>query len=334
MRDNYLDSYHREQRSQQNLALPTPDSDEVQPLLFDLVQTDNVDAVRCLLPSFKALTYDVRFQLLKLAASSGSPRLIDLLWNKTDGYETRQVLASAAMSQNTGTLEHLCQKNFILKAYEILGSVLRSGSMEVYKIWEKRITAELNTLIEPDISFKLEEELRVQLGNSLIDKIHLSAIEGNPQRDQLVLNLWKNQDIAKILKSSARLGDALVTVAQSCYSVKLANYLIEAGADVNHRRSTKYLTPLHHAVTKDSAEAATFAKFLLFHGADPELDRAGNSASERPRDKQRIRDEKGAKGIAKWLGVSWDELIAQARKEREEVKGKADFNSETRDNNE
>jgi hypothetical protein len=69
------------------------------------------------------------------------------------------------------------------------------------------------------------------------------------------------------------------------------------------------MTALHHAARQTSAEAAELMKFLLFAGADPE-------ASAR-RAKLKISEERGARAISKWLDISWDDLVAQAKEERE-----------------
>jgi ankyrin repeat protein len=92
---------------------------------------------------------------------------------------------------------------------------------------------------------------------------------------------------------------------------KLAKYFVDHGAEVDFRRSHLYLTALHHAARQNSAAAAEMMKYLLLQGANPEL-MAGRA-------RLRIRDEKGAKGIAQWLGMSWDELVAKAKEEREKI---------------
>jgi ankyrin repeat protein len=92
--------------------------------------------------------------------------------------------------------------------------------------------------------------------------------------------------------------------------------LIDLGADVNYRRSERYITALHHAARSTSAEAANLMKFLLLSGADPDI--------QGLRSNLRVEDEKGAKGISKWLGVSWKELVEQTKKARE--KGESEAN--------
>ena len=106
-----------------------------------------------------------------------------------------------------------------------------------------------------------------------------------------------------------------MNVAAACCSVKLAKYLTDAGAAINHRRSRQYLTPLHHAATKNNSEAAELMRFLLVLGADP----AAYATSGPPFDKRirKIRDEAGAKSISKWLGMSWDDLVEKTKLENQ-----------------
>ncbi|KAK6078496.1 NACHT domain protein [Seiridium cupressi] len=61
------------------------------------------------------------------------------------------------------------------------------------------------------------------------------------------------------------------------------------------------------AARVDSEQAAEFMKFLLLQGADPEVSLKNTN----------IRNEVGVKGISRWLHLTWDKLIAQAKKEKE-----------------
>ncbi|RYP49270.1 hypothetical protein DL768_004993 [Monosporascus sp. mg162] len=99
----------------------------------------------------------------------------------------------------------------------------------------------------------------------------------------------------------------LLERAARANNIDLAHYLISRGADVDGRLNDTRLTPLHHAARQDSYEAAEFMRFLLLQGADPYA-RASRSGS-------RIEDEKGPKNISKWLGKSWDALVAEAEEE-------------------
>ncbi|RYP77256.1 hypothetical protein DL771_001305 [Monosporascus sp. 5C6A] len=103
------------------------------------------------------------------------------------------------------------------------------------------------------------------------------------------------------------LEEGLARVASTTCSVKLAHYLISRGANVEGRQRPRYRTPLRHAARRDSYEAAKFMRFLLLQGADPYAP-FGKLTN-------RIEDEKGPKNISKWLGKSWDAVVAEAKEE-------------------
>ena len=76
-------------------------------------------------------------------------------------------------------------------------------------------------------------------------------------------------------------------------------------------------TSLLHATKKDTAEAADLAKLLLFNGASTVVP-VGNPSgrSKIPFVDYHVSKGKGAQKISRWLGVTWDELAAQAQKAR------------------
>ncbi|KAK8054923.1 hypothetical protein PG993_000150 [Apiospora rasikravindrae] len=100
-------------------------------------------------------------------------------------------------------------------------------------------------------------------------------------------------------------------VARTTRSCRLAEYLLGRGA-----KDTDFA-----AASEDSAQAAALTKLLLLHGADPETTRLektgwkGNWVGKTVK----LRDQKGAKNIQKWLGVTWDELVADVQKQREKA---------------
>ena len=58
-------------------------------------------------------------------------------------------------------------------------------------------------------------------------------------------------------------------------------------------------------------------RFLLLNGADPEADQEKTEGSKRtPRPAKRVREEQGAKGIHRWLGKTWDELVEETNRIR------------------
>ena len=333
MRDKHLNEYHQEQKSPQDLDVLQPDPDDIQPLLFDLVQAANVDAVKPLLPFFKAFKKTIREELQIIAAASGSSSLLDLLMSasKPDGDTLKKLANSAIKSKNIETVECFLKIKSFWLFTGILSEVLRSDSMEIYNLWESfvddRFESQVNFLSGRYKRKTIRQ--RAQIAGRFTAPASLSAIADHSHREQLVLRLWKNKGIIAALDDGG-LGQALSNVAQSCYSVRIAKCLIEAGAKVDYRRGSKYPTPLRHATRNDSASAAELMRFLLRCGADPEIDcepgKKGKPA--------KIRDEKGAKGIAKWLGLSWDELIMQTKEEREEREATAEQDAHTKENEE
>ncbi|KAF6829173.1 hypothetical protein CPLU01_08063 [Colletotrichum plurivorum] len=67
--------------------LGDPDEDEIQPLLFDLVGSNNLEAVKALSPRLEQLPCSVREELVAQAAAYGSSSMLDLLWVNLWGNE-------------------------------------------------------------------------------------------------------------------------------------------------------------------------------------------------------------------------------------------------------
>ncbi|PQE19337.1 Nacht domain protein [Rutstroemia sp. NJR-2017a BVV2] len=189
---------------------------------------------------------------------------------------------------------------------KIFAKILHSNSIDMYKVFEKYATEDIDICIA-------EGNAKANIAFGYMHRGVLSATTGNFQKEQLLLNFINENDIIKAM-SKQNLGRSLADVAQSSCSVRLATLLIEAGANVDYRRSGRYMTPLHYAARKTSVEAAELMKFLLQRGADPEV-----TAGEEER---RLQEEEGPKGISKWLGISWNELVEQTKKERDDMQAK------------
>jgi hypothetical protein len=329
MRDDHLDRYHQTKETDRIPAAIQPDldSDEIQPLLFDLVQTDDVDAVRALLPSWKPNHDTVQRELSQLAASFGSPTLVDMLRGAGIIYRKSDMVAAAINHGNTETLHCILEHessvsknpelfNFCVRAIEF---VLRSESCEVYDLWEKYMTiAEFRSDTPLRNIYRISDAIAASY---FTQKRVLQWTAGFPNRVQFLLNAWVKRDIIRRMGSSY-CGDTLVNIARISCDIDMAKALLRGGVKVDYRRSDHYASALHHAARKTTVEAAELVKFLLLCGANPDL--------ESSRSKMKIRDEKGAKNISKHLGVSWDELVAQTKKQREEFlsQGSIDANSE------
>jgi hypothetical protein len=77
MRDQHWEQCHQEGRTE-NWFQHTPDENEIQPLLFDLVRADKVELVKSLLPRLVKCPSEVRNSLFSLAARSGSTAMVGL----------------------------------------------------------------------------------------------------------------------------------------------------------------------------------------------------------------------------------------------------------------
>jgi hypothetical protein len=310
MRDKHWEQCHQED-SKTICFQQDPDEDEIQPLLFDLVRTDKVQLIKTLIPRVEKCKWAVQHALYTLAVSSGSTAMVDLLVPMKHGIF--QFLIAAIHSKNIENYRHIlhrCGSDFSMVLYpDALLEILKSKSEEFLLGWEICIDADYEDWRQK----KKEKKFRnsnVPYGERFIKQNLLKTARGDPGNEAFILTLWKKIDLAKEL-NPIYLGAALVNVAAACCSVKLAKYLTDAGAGINHRRSRLYLTPLHHAATQNNSEAAELMRFLLVLGADP----AAYAMSGRKI--RQIRDEAGAKGISKWLGMSWDDLVEKTKLENQ-----------------
>lgn len=296
MRDEHLDHYHQDITSNQLPFMTQPHKDEIQPLLFDLIAANEVKAVEALLPSITTLRDDIQLELWALAAAQNSVSMLQVMSSATDLLEVcgAEIIVPAIQNNANEAFAYLIKfglRNGQLSFdASIMKTILKHGSTDIFEIYNS------TPFCEP-IPFWVYIET-------------IGLIAGDPNREQLLLQFWKTHGILEALDKQA-LTDTLVNLTKSSCSVRIAERLIEVGANVNHRRSPKHLTPLHHAARNTSQAAAELMEFLLQHGADPD-------ALLHTKTIVRIRDEKGARLISKWLGVSWDELVRRTRGYRED----------------
>ena len=79
MRDEHLDSSHQEESSTSKPLSDDSEVDEIQPLFFDLVRLDKVEAVKSILHHWSKLNTSVQSELFSLVANSGSASMAQLL---------------------------------------------------------------------------------------------------------------------------------------------------------------------------------------------------------------------------------------------------------------
>ena len=299
MRDKHLDHFHQNSATAGGTTIRDMDADEIQPFIFDVVQAENVEAFRALLPQFEGLPLSVKEELCKLAVSIGSVSLLDIMSFEKIAFFSHDLVKYAIQQRNVEVLHFLLSTRKdgrnLNHISEVLPEVLRSDSNAIYEEWEKHVDyEELKQGGPPPASRYITKNI-----------IKATAVQSH--REDTLLGVWKKLDLARSCRG-LYIGDALVHITVTTCSVKLAKFVLGCGARVDHRRSNKYLTPLQNAVRQSSAEAARLTRYLLLAGANPE---------ESSKAKLNIRDERGAKNISKWLNMSWDELIVDVREERQ-----------------
>lgn len=309
MRDEHLDSGHQDAKSQAQLFPSDPDIDEIQPLFFDLIRLDKVEAVKSILHHFKMLHVLVREELEHLVAFSGSTSMAEVVCNCD---HSTVLLVNSIKGMNFETFRWLLSKNNMtgLKYSSVASSVLQelviSGSLEMFQECEKYLIDSSSTRILGGTDNSVDPSMSRRV---------IKATAGDPVRENFLLSLWAALDmriptaLTSKFKTEYNPDTALVNVARTTCSIVLAKALLQYGASANFKQSGYCPSPLNYAARQSSPQAAELMKLLLYHGADPEL-QAGRS-------KLKISEEKGAKKIAKWLGMSWDELVQKIKLDRE-----------------
>ncbi|KFA48785.1 hypothetical protein S40293_01495 [Stachybotrys chartarum IBT 40293] len=324
MRDEHSDLHGTEGRSTTNAAPFNPNIDELQPLIFDLVRSDDFEAVRKLLPLCQKLDKSVQAELQTLASYSGSAAMLETLsrgilsshllpWVdltsasiESRNIETLNWLITQAAGRGEGGSKWPRQTS---KRYsgsfrenaKLLSDTIASGSTEVFEEVEPYIIQ----------SCKAQFADTVPAVSTVLSYNVIKATARCSNREDFLLKLWRT-----VLGRDgepypiAYLGDALGYVAQTTFSVRLAETLLHYGAKVNGRRGAAARTPLHCAVRQSSAEAAELIKFLLYQGAD------ADTKMNHRRQIRFAKDEKGAIELSKWLGMSWEELVQKVTLDR------------------
>lgn len=310
MRDEHLDSGHQEAKSQAKLFPSNLDIDEIQPLFFDLIRLDKVEAVNSILHHFNKLTNSVQCELEELVASSGSASMAQVVCNPWDKNKELVLLAKSISGVNFETfrwfrsrIDSVIRENYTNYGGHILQALLKSGSLEMFQECEKYL---IDLLCAPEHGEKKQRQ-NVSLGSFVIQ-----ATAGCPVREKFLLSLWaalEMRNATSKFNSKQDLDTALRSVARTTCSLVLTKALLEYGAKSDSSKSVHYPTALHFAARQSSPQAAELMKFLLYHGADPEHQASRSSL--------KISEEKGAKEIAKWLGMSWDELVQKIKLDRE-----------------
>ncbi|ETS80391.1 hypothetical protein PFICI_07920 [Pestalotiopsis fici W106-1] len=306
---------------------------EVETILSDLIKHDEIERVREVLGLFpNALDEgETRHKLQLLAASNASGNMLQLLENPiNDGgldaeerKEAHACIAASIRGRNASALEHFCSR-FGIHLFSIDKMYSRKDG-KLQRLWLTRQLASTEWREGVEIwctwlqGFRQHDKTLNNMLKRLIDPSILSAAASHPAGDQQLLDMWRKLRIFPIVGPRC-VNQALKNVAGSGLSILLATYLLDLGADVNDRRKYK-ITALHRAAQHASAKGAEMMRLLLLHGADPDLNQEAHTVPQREGSDvlmpgRRIQDEKGAKAIHQWLGMSWDELVEDTKQKQ------------------
>ncbi|KAK0630428.1 hypothetical protein B0T17DRAFT_607368 [Bombardia bombarda] len=323
MRDDHFKRFHKEQNkptyTQPKSA--NPDPDEIQPLLFDVIASNNVQELKALLPRCKHIDWTVQVEMLKVCASSGSAEMMGIIWPIS--VETRNillgmeigfdVLESCLRSRNMEVLRWYCKE----RQDDLLVSPL-AGFRNLYSTEGKfkRHIRLLLTILELDSEL---EDVFQECGSILARAIHPTAMLDRgvikaagiwSEREKFLASLWSARNNLRAyefqlcIKAKWVLG--CTALAGSIFLVKA---LLGYGVSADDMRPNNTYTPLRILLLEPpSQKNANMARFLLYRGADP----LGKKSKNMPE----IENLDGARGIREWLGLSWNELVQKVELDR------------------
>ncbi|KAH7077841.1 hypothetical protein BKA63DRAFT_509181 [Paraphoma chrysanthemicola] len=345
MRDDHLERFHNHHDVLPNGDLEKPDEADLKNVCLDLVKADDVSSIRELAATGMLNEKGYTVDLIACAAQHASPEMMKILLNQGKGQDQDLVfnydspfrwllLPEIVAGNNSEMLEYILQGSLEdwkkQTNYRNEATINRkfkdakgASLFEVLAKGNDEMLGSLCRWVEKDV---LSEETKPYL----VSYPMVAATTGDVYREQILLGLWRKIPSQQWTKSYWK--NALISVASSTRSIELAKFLINQGVPVDWRNSEAVPTPLVHAARHTSSEAAELVRLLVFNGAKTVVEMVkGNSQRIRRRVKQgmiteniqrsqiHVSELKGAQQISKWLGVSFDELVAQATKARGEL---------------
>ncbi|KAJ3542097.1 hypothetical protein NM208_g4030 [Fusarium decemcellulare] len=311
MRDHHLDRAHKVDKPSESITGAAENEDEKVALLKALIQANKFVEDSAAKDVFDGLNHNDQQRVLEEAASRGTFELMELLCPDVHcgsfrmfGNPFSSLITAALSSQNRETLKWIQVASH---------KVLESSGGGIVGIWRMLLSSD-----DPEHSYQCVEHwlYRVfieprRLQPSCFTNCYVEATENDHLKESLLIKVWDKCGIP-MPEPTKYWSRTLCVVARTTCSLKLASWLLEHGAKVNHVKAAMAGPPLLLAAKKDRLEAARLMRFLLYQGADPECTNRDPKATRRT-----VSTMKGPKGLHKWLGISWEELVEEARKARE-----------------
>ncbi|KAH6626209.1 hypothetical protein B0J18DRAFT_443769 [Chaetomium sp. MPI-SDFR-AT-0129] len=320
--------------------------DDLKILLFELTKAGDVDGLRRIVPYFEWDGWEVKPALL-LATRMGSLPLVEVLdqfVRYSSDRESADLFSALFKSESAALLcwllDNLCGSHQtstdlnVVHHYKSLAALAFStSSPEMFAEWEaflldpaRRLKSRsapswLRSRVVLDrepANFDEIEALIPHFGklSVVFSKTVFGAVRKDAMLEARLIQTWHRLiDVVGSLDPRF-LGWSLNMLARSSNrSITLAKELLRLGAPIDFPRGQAGVigqryrgrTALHHSSRATSEQAARFSRFLLEEGADPKYGWCDVKPAE----------EKGAALMQKWLGESWEEVVARTKEARQ-----------------
>lgn len=325
MRDDHLKSGHSHAADpglSDTVLAEKLEDEELQPLMFDLIETGRVEIITSLIPRLRNLYRSVQIEVAIHAAKTSSHSILQLFIDSgllTGAFVTKDNLywgRFSDLAESTVRTQSVSLSKILL--YWVTSLDFRLENTDIFPIIVKDIIETL-MVVESEDLFELWKPTlasgsgiagtSVKVAQNLALSSAISSTENIPSHERMLLWIWEEYKVLDTINERQR-QHVLTEIAKSNCSVNLARYAIQHGCGVDTRARQNSLTALQIASRKTTKEAAYLMEFLLLHGADP----------NKQTSKGRIGDGKGAQEISKWLGVTWEQLVERTTKERQRNK--------------
>ncbi|KAK4244292.1 hypothetical protein C7999DRAFT_44010 [Corynascus novoguineensis] len=328
---------------QANLTHDCFSQDDLQVLLFELTKAGDVDGLRRIAPHLEWHGWQVKPALV-LAAKMGSLPMVDFLGHFVQvsrDYDSECLFRALVKSENPALLrwllDRLCESrpgtgDHTVRGYgSLAAAAFSTSSPELFAEWEdflldpaRQLKSDRvprlyyrETLDRQPASFAEVEALIPHYGklSVVFSTSVFCAVKKSALFEARLIQTWHRLIEAFGPLDRRFLGWSLNMLARSSsHSITMAAELLRLGAPIDFPRGRagrhKGMTALHYASRATSEQAARFARFLLEEGADPKYGWADVTPAE----------EKGAELMQKWLGESWDEVVARTKEARQRRK--------------
>ncbi|KAF4502250.1 Nacht domain [Fusarium agapanthi] len=297
------------------------EDEEIQPLMFDLIHTDQVAIIMSLIPRLAGVGRSVQREFSIHAARMGSYSILQLfhrcglltsafMVNGSLNWKAFSDLAGNAIQSESVSLSKLLlcwitaqeitvqgfeKGNFQLALKDILWTIIEVKSQELFDLWKLDLATGFGVI-----------GAAADAAQGLAFQAVIARTDNIPNCERMLLDIWDEFRVLDTIKPRER-SKILSRIADSSCPISLTQYALNHGCLVDGRYNSAFPTALHVAARRTTREAANLMEFLLLQGADP------NKGTKT----KRIGDEKGAQQVSKWLGLTWEQLVEKATETRQ-----------------